>query len=49
MRNVLVLRCANGSTADAAVPLSMLCGGEGPATVSARTFHEPRKRAPCAP
>jgi len=40
-RNVLVLRCANGSTADAGVPLSVLCGGDGPVTVSARTFHEP--------
>jgi hypothetical protein len=42
-RNVLVLRCQNGKTFDAAVPLSLMCGPDGPATVAARSFHEPRK------
>eukprot|EP01043_Picozoa_sp_COSAG02_P020006 COSAG02_NODE_977_length_15502_cov_235.762838_3_plen_70_part_00 len=46
---MLVLRCANGATVDAAVPLSLMCGQDGPAAVTARSFHEPRKRLAPAP
>lgn len=45
-RNVLVLRCQNGATLDTAVPLSLMCGQDGPATVTTRSFHEPRKPPP---
>ena len=43
-RNVLVIKAANGSTLDAAVPLSVLSGkADGAISVTTRSFHGPRE------
>jgi len=46
-RNVLVIKAANGSTLDAAVPLSVLSGkADGAISVTTRSFHGPRESRP---
>ena len=43
-RNVLVIKAANGSSLDAAVPLSVLSGkADGAISVTTRSFHGPRE------
>jgi len=43
-RNVLVIKAANGSTLDAAVPLSVLSGkADGAISVTTRSFDGPRE------